>query len=487
MPNDLVPRSPEWWITRLWAQLTERARRIQLYDDYYEGHHRLRFMTNQSREVFGDAFLGVTVNFCELVVDATEERLGIRGFRVADGADADPDAARIWQANDMDVQASMVHTEALCNEEGYLIVWVDPVDRRTPVITAESPFEVIVERSGTTRLRRDAALKRWVDDAGHWRVDLYLPDEIRKYVSTEPMRKERSMASALRRPDYWSPYEVEGEEWPLPNPLGVVPVVPVTNRPRLGYHFGGTSELKAAIPIQDIINKTVFDELVASEFVAYPQRYMVGVSVPIDPETGRAVPPFQAGANRVWFIEHDGTSGVNPAVGQFPQADMAPYVTRSEAHISRLAAITKTPKHYLIDAGGGTNLSGETVKALEAPLVAKARRRQGVFGEAWAEVMAIALRLRDGGRYQPSDADRIKVEWKDPETRTEAQHIDGLMKLGSDPIGVPQEQLWRDAGYSEDQILRFREMKAGQPPAPAAAPPEPAVPVDKATPDVPAA
>lgn len=476
MPTELVPQSPEWWIARLWAQLAERAKRIQLYDDYYEGKHRLRFMTNQSREVFGDAFQGVSVNFCELVVDATEERLGVRGFRVAEGADADPDAARIWQANDMDVQASMVHTEALCNEEGYLIVWVDPDDRTTPVITAESPFEVIVERSSASRLRREAAIKRWLDDDRHWRVDLYLPGEVMKFVSAEPVRQGQSMTAALKRPGYWRPYTVEGEEWPLPNPLGVVPVIPITNRPRLGYAFGGTSELKAAIPLQDLINKTVFDEMVASEFVAYPQRYMVGVSVPTDAETGKPVAPFKAGANRVWFIEHDGQAGVNPAIGQFPQAEMAPYVVRSEAHISRLAAITKTPKHYLIDAGGGTNLSGETVKALEAPLVAKARRRQAVFGVGWAEVMAIALRLRDGGRFEPADADRIRVEWKDPETRTEAQHIDGLVKLGSAPIGIPQEQLWRDAGYSEDQIVRFRGMKAGATPAESpAGPPEPSV------------
>lgn len=457
--DDLIPRSPEWWIARLWAKLDERTRRIQLYDDYYEGNHRLRFMTDQSREVFGTFFQGIAVNFCELVVDATEERLGIRGFRVAEATDVDPDAASIWETNDMDVQSSMVHTEALCNEEGYLIVWVDPRDRTRPVITAESPFEVIVERSSVTRLQREAALKRWLDDDRHWRVELYLPDAIHKYVSHDPVRKGQGMGTALRRPGYWDPFQVEGEEWPLPNPLGVVPVVPITNRPRLGYAFGGTSELKAAVPIQDIINKIVYDEMVASEFVAYPQRWMVGVDIPTDPLTGKPVERFRAGVNRIWAFQLD-SNGTAPSVGQFDPADMDPYVGRVDAKIGQLAAITKTPKHYLIDTGGGTNLSGETVKALEAPLVAKVRRRQGVFGVGWAEVMAIALRLKEGGRYQPSDADRIEVDWKDPETRTEAQHIDALVKLGSDPIGIPQEQLWRDAGYSEEQVARFREAKS---------------------------
>ena len=31
----------------------------------------------------------------------------------------------------------------------------------------------------------------------------------------------------------WTRLEVPDEPWPLPNPLGVVPVVPLPNRPRL--------------------------------------------------------------------------------------------------------------------------------------------------------------------------------------------------------------------------------------------------------------
>jgi len=464
---DLIPETSEWWIARLWAQLDERTKRIKLYDDYYEGHQRLEFTTDQARETFAETFGGVALNFCELVIDAVEERLGIRGFRVSEGKEYDPEAAEIWRKNDMDAQSSMVHTEALCNEEGYLIVWVDE-DRMTPVITAETPFEVIVERSGKSRLERLAAMKRWLDDERYWRVTLYLPHEIRRFRSRDPVRKNGTiMATHLRRDGYWEPWVTEGEEWPIPNPLGVVPVVPITNRPRLGYRFGGTSELKAAVPIQDIINKTVFDGLVASEFVAYPQRYMVGVSVPKDPITDQPIQPFKAGANRIWFVEKGDATSINPAIGQFPQADLMPYVARTEAHINQLAAITKTPKHYLVEAStGGSNLSSETVKALEAPLVAKTRRRQGVFGVGWAEVMAIALRLKAGGKYEPADADRIEVDWKDPETRTEAQHVDALVKLKT--LGVPEEQLQRDYGYTEEQISRFRLMDDAEPVAPSA-------------------
>jgi hypothetical protein len=455
---DLLPsQSPEWWIARLWARLDERSQRIRLYEDYYEGRHRLRFTTLKARETFGDEFRGFADNFCALVVDAVEERLKVRGFRVGGQSQLDPDLARMWGANDMDEQASMAHVDALVNEMSYAIVWVDPADRTTPVITAESPFEVIVEGDRVRRRKRLAALKRWLDDDdGHWYAVLYEPDAITKYRSAAPKRD--SPAEAVKRPGFWDPWIIDGEEWPLPNPLGVVPVVPLVNMPRLGPGHHGTSEIRNAIPLQDAINKTVFDSMIASEFVAYPQRWMVGVELPKD-EFDNPVQPFKAGVDRVWFVQTPEGAALNPTIGQFPQADLSPYVDRVDAFISHMAAITKTPRHYLIDTAAGSNLSSETVKALEAPLVSKARRKHGIFGVGWSEVMAIALRLVEGGAFAPGDEDRIEVDWADPETRTESQHIDALVKLGGDPLYVPREQLWVDAGYTPEQIARFKTME----------------------------
>lgn len=478
MADELVQGSHEWWVARLWAKLDERAERIQLYEDYYQGDHRLRFTSQKAREAFGGQFKGFSDNFCLLVVDAIEERLRLRGFRVGGEQDVDDQCQRIWTANDMDVGASMAHTEALVNEEAYAIVWVGE-DRETPVITVESPFEVIVDRDTGRRRHRRAALKRWVDeDDEHWRVVLYLPDQIVKMRSVEA---RTSGPAEVGRLGFWTRWVVEGEEWPLPNPLGIVPVVPLTNMPRLGPHQRGTSELKAAVPLQDAINKTVWDEMIASEFLAYPQRWMVGVAMPTDAD-GTPIPPFKAGSDRVWFMDVAEGATVPPQMGQFPAADLSTYVERRLSLVGDLAAITKTPKHYLIDPGGGTNLSGETVKALEAPLVSKARRKHGILGVGWQEVMALALRLKEGGAWVPGDEDRIEVVWWDPETRTESQHVDALVKLGSDPIGIPQEQLWRDAGYSEEQIKRFREMKAAEPPPP---PPVVASPIVPAPVDAP--
>lgn len=474
---DLTPGSSEWWIAHLWQRLDARARRISLYERYYNGQQDLRFTTYKAREVFGHLFAGFADNFCALVVDALDERLRVRGFRVGNSAEADSRTSDIWRNNDMAGQSRMAHLEALVNEESYAIVWTGP-DRATPVISIESPFEVITEHDAAQRRVRKAALKRWYDeDAERWRVCLYLPAEIRKYEQAQPGKAEDA-ARRVTDAGFWRSWQPEGDpEWPLPNPLGVVPVVPFTNQPRLGPGQRGTSALAQVVPLQDAINKTIFDMIIASEYAAYPQRYMVGVAQPVDPVTGDPVEPFKAGVDRIWFIETDQTTGVNPNVGQFPAADLRPYVEAVDMYVEHLAGITKTPKHYLVDAGGGTNLSGETVKALEAGLVSKARRTMDDHGPVWEEVMAMALRLVEGGAWTPADATRLTCDWEDPETRTEAQHVDALVKLGSPPIGVPQEALWEQAGYSSDEIARFREMQDAQaarrqpaPAAPAAAP-----------------
>jgi hypothetical protein len=60
----------------------------------------------------------------------------------------------------------------------------------------------------------------------------------------------------------------------VPNPYGVVPVFHFANNADLG--MTGRSELEAAMPVQDGLNKSVLDMLVAMEFSAYRQRWAAG-------------------------------------------------------------------------------------------------------------------------------------------------------------------------------------------------------------------
>jgi hypothetical protein len=78
------------------------------------------------------------------------------------------------------------------------------------------------------------------------------------------------------------------------------------------------------------------------------------------------------------------------------------------------------------------------------------------FGEAWEESLRLAFRAKnDETRANALDAETI---WRDPESRTEGQHIDATLKLQA--LGIPDEALWERAGFTPQQIRRFKKLQA---------------------------
>jgi hypothetical protein len=443
----LEPGSPQWWVERLDVQLKERRGRIERYDAYYRGEHRLAFATEKFRKAFGSLFEEFADNWCELVVDAVDERLDVEGFRIPtddpndeDPQKADADAWEMWQRNRLDAESQMGHVEALIGEQSYGLVWFGEQKKGWPTITIEHPNEMIVEESAENRHVRAAALKRWSDGSTEF-ATLYLPTEIFKF--------ERS---AKRRPNAetrWVQREIANEQWPLPNPLGVVPVVPLPNRPRL--LAPGESELRKVVPLQDATNKLVADMMVASEYTAFRQRWATGLELPKDPETGKPIEgSFKQAMDRFWYSDSENTK-----FGEFEGTDLQRYVYAIEMLVQHIASQTRTPPHYFYLKGSFP--SGESIKSAETGLVAKTRRKARYFGEGWEEIIRLGFKTMGDKR---ADAFALETIWADPESRTEGEHIDAVLKRQA--LGVPLEQLWEDAGYTPQQIARFKQMQASQ-------------------------
>src|SRR6185312_4357732 len=95
-------------------KLDERLPAIERYAAYYQGQHRIAFATSKWRETFGSLFAELSDNWCQLVVDASVERLKVIGFRFGSVDDevADDDAWGLWQANYLDADSTLAHTEA---------------------------------------------------------------------------------------------------------------------------------------------------------------------------------------------------------------------------------------------------------------------------------------------------------------------------------------------------------------------------------------
>jgi hypothetical protein len=449
------PGGPLWWVKRLTDRMAARREALERNEAYYSGKHRMAFATSKFREAFGNLFREFADNWCSLVVDACEERLNVEGFRLGDDNTGDDLAWRIWQENQLDAESQQAHLEALIHLTSYALVTPGQTEGELPLITIEHPLQAIVAVDPSNRRRRLAGLKIWTDDEGFELVTLYLPDEIYKFRSRakRPAIQFDTGRSTLILPDgtpvetapewRWEPREIEDEVWPLPNPFGEVPLVPLVNRPRLLAE--GVSELAPIIPIQDGINKLVADLLVASEFGAFRQRWATGIEIPTDPITGRPSKAFEAAINRLWTA-----SDKDVKWGEFGETNLPNIVAAIEMLVQHAASQTRTPPHYFYLRGQFP--SGESIKSAETGLVAKVRRKTRSFGEGHEEVMRLSF-IAMGRTVRRSDIETI---WGDPESRSESEHVDAVMKRRA--LGVPLQQCWEDLGYTPAQIQRFKEM-----------------------------
>lgn len=420
------PETPAQWVDYLAGYITAQSKESTRYNDYYEGRHSLEFAQEKYRNAYGKLIGKFSDNFCSLIVDAVTERLQIDGFRMTDDPEADVDAWNIWQRNGMDSLSVTAMTEALISSRSYATVWGDADGQ--PVIYLEDASEVTCWYNPSIDRRvPQLALKQWQDEWGTYHARLWTP--------TESWYMTSSVYEGA-----WSDPQV------TPNPLGVVPVVELANRPRL--RFDPSSELALVAPIQDAINKVVRDALVASEFAAFPQRYVTGLEIEIDDDGQPKPPPFNPALDRMFQAE-------DPSVnfGQFQAADLGNYVKLVDTLVQHLATVSRVPFHYFL-INGGQAPSGEAIASAEAGLVAKVRDRQMHFGEGWERVMRLAFKVLDDPRADATNAETI---WRNPEYRTEGQHVDALLKLRT--LGIPLEQLWEDAGYTPAQIQRFDALR----------------------------
>jgi hypothetical protein len=440
--------SPQWWLVRLEKALNERAGRIMIYDHYYEGRQQLAFATEQFRKAFGRQFSAFADNWMQIVVDACEERLDVEGFRIPSRGKQDPtvgdaEAWDIWQANGMDAGSQMVHTDALVDAESYVLVGPAEEGSPYPKITGESPFQMIVESGAGYGAPRRAALKKWREDDLAY-ATLYLPDAVYKFVSKAPLKSNQTKIEWVRR-------VVGSEAWPLANDAGVVPVVAFCNRPRLARP--PRSEIADLLPIQDGINKLFMDMLVASEYAGFRQRVATGVEIPTDPETGQPLTDLMTMALDRFLHTED----ADAKFYTLEASDLGNYTNAIAMAIQHLASRSSTPPHYFL-ASMGNFPSGEALKAAETGLVSKVRRKMRLFGEDWEEVIRLAF-LFAGKTGKAQAARAAETIWHDPESRTESEHIDAIVKLSS--LNVPEEMLWEKSGwFSPQEIQRMKDMLA---------------------------
>lgn len=425
-------------IASLTREIEARQPQTTYNDVYYEGEERLNALGLALPPGFER--LQTVVNWPRLVVDSLEERLDVEGFRLGGKDSADERLYRWWQANRLDVESSLGHTEALVQGESYIAVGANEDDPETPVFTVETRHSMIVEVDPRTRRAlRALRLYAFNEDGQAYAATLYFPDRTSYYV----LKRGR-----------W--VEDDRDE----HMLGRLPVIPMLNRARLRDRRG-RSEMVDIVPLTDAACRSLTNLQGAQEFMAVPQRYVLGAEESdFQDAQGNTKTQWEAYIGRFLALGNE-----DAKVGQMTAADLRNF-TETVMHYARLvSALSGLPSSYL----GFTSenpASADAIRAGEERLIKRAERRSRSFGDAWEEAMRVGMLLVDG-ELSP-DAERLETVWRDPATPTFSAKADAVVKLfsarGADGKALlPREAAWEELGYSATKRKRLLALSADDP------------------------
>lgn len=360
-------------------------------------------------------------------VDSIEERLDVEGFRLPGTPEADQGLAEVWQVNDLDDESQMGHTDSLVLGRSYACVGTGD-DPEFPLVTVESPLEMIHEWSPRDR-ETQAAARFYADDSAGVvvpRATLYTPDATTWLIT-------------------------DGQKWAVEDrddhKLGRCPVTPLINRSRSHSRYG-VSEMLRIITLTDAAARALTNAQVATEVMALPQRWAAGMTAAdfTDKETGEAVTAWQAYFGAVWA-----TPNKDAKFGQFSAADLGNFERIVNHYAQLVSGVTGLPMRFLGQMSANPP-SADGIRADEARLIKAAERKQRALGASWERVMRL-VRLFQTGADDPKLAS-METLWRDPATPTRAQSADASVKLFQAGI-ISRRQARRDVGYSSVQITNM--------------------------------
>jgi hypothetical protein len=425
MPTDLE---------RAYQALNAKQRPYSTLWDYYDGQHPLVYSTKRLRQIFNRIDAKFSENWCAVVVDSVLDRLNLARFTVAKDEAATERLNDLWERTQMGLDSDDAHTAALVTGEAYVIAWREEGGEVECYYNDPRLVHLFYDPD-RPRVKQFAA-KWWVDGDEKRRITLYYPDRLAYYVST---KQSKDVSSAK---DFGPADPAQA-----PNPWGIIPVFHVQRERRRVK-----SELVNVIEPQDAINKLLADMMVAAEFGAFRQRYIIS-----NVETqGR----LKNAPNEIWDIPAGDGQGQQTQVGEFSQTDLGGYLTAIDKLATAIAIITRTPKHYLFNQVGDP--SGESLIAMEAPLVKKCQKYVERFGAAWGEVAAFLLRL-DGLEVDEQQIEPVFDQVETVQPRTEAE-IRNLAVQAGLPLKTHLRKYegWTDAELAALDTDKQEEQAAAQ-------------------------
>jgi hypothetical protein len=410
------------------ATLLYKTPRYTRYWDFYQGHFPLIYATEGLTDLFSGIRARFSQNWSAVVIDSVIDRIQLQRIRVADNDEASEQLATLMEASEVVLESEDVHLAALVTGEAFVIAWPDEESGQPEAYYNDSRNVHLFYEADQPRRKRFAA-KWWIGDDGHRYVTLYYADRLEYYRSINLVRSDDTQpllfANEVSNGKSFAATALE------PNPYGLIPV----------FHFRRerrviSSELANVIEPQNAINKLLSDMMIAAEFGAFPQRYIISQASP-----GK----FKNAPNLIWDIPGSDGEGQPTAVGQFASTELSNYLEAIDKWTTAIAIISRTPKHYFFGQGGDP--SGEALIAMEAPLNHKAQKYITRWTATWSELAQFMMMVAGMGVIAD---DAIIPVFEEPETIQ--PYTQALIRKESVAAGIPLMWQMEQEGYTEQEL-----------------------------------
>lgn len=338
-------------------------------------------------------------------VDDLEQRIDLEGFVLQGASWSDFGLDRVWQDNQLALEASQAHTSALKFAVSFVAV-LSGGDGEPDVVIR--PLSALSSTVRWDSVRRRAASAITVTGVSNSEVVefIYFTD---------------SAVITVRRDDYVWTVERVGHN------LGRCPVAVLPFRPSLEYPFGRSRISRAVMSITDRAIRSLLRMEVSAEFYSAPQRYVLGADEAMfQGANGERRTGWEVTIGRMLALPVT-SEGEKPTVGQFPQLTMQPHVEMVRSEAAMFSGETGIPVNSL-GIIHDNPASEAAMQTAYLPLVKTAERAALPFGLGWVDAMQMAYQLREGVRDLPDPIRGMRAKFRNPatSTRTEAANAAAL-------------------------------------------------------------
>jgi hypothetical protein len=430
-----------------------RGARVAKYRRYEEGDHDAN-ITTQMRNMLRlredssdlDEF---SINYMAIIIDKMASRLKVSEVTTDDEVQ-DEYISHLLELNDWDALQGVYYRGAIRDGDSYAMV--DPLTLKWTTEPAYDGFSGIVAIFQKSSNYPVWACKLWSeadnadiseDDVSYsttMKIKVYQRYKITNFQggvggqSVEPLNGVETDQGV----DITTNVQAFA--------LEIVPVIHFSNLVD-NYTQYGKSELRKAIPIQNVLNRTLYSMVMASEFAAFKVAWSIGLEldksgimpgdvlnlVLVD-STGKVIIPSTL--EEIEFLKA-------VRVGEFDATDISQYTNQLAEIVKHISQVTQTPI-YGVTAEG--NLSGEALKQLEIGLIGKIKRFQNENTAAvrqLIELTAMIQKAYDTGEGQPPELEGISVNWQSPEILDTSAAVTSIVTVREKAPGLFSDDFFR--------------------------------------------